>query len=62
LRTSLSLRPRHHPLSFAQFAGCFYLFGAFCGAAIVWMWFSVPETRGKSLEEIETMLREGRIQ
>ncbi len=28
--------------------------------AVVWMWVYIPETRGKSLEQIETMLKEGR--
>lgn len=38
----------------------FFLFAGICVGAVVWIWAYIPETRGKSLEEIETMLKEGR--
>lgn len=41
--------------------GTFYLFTGICVVSWVWMWYCVPETRRRSLEEIETMLREKRI-
>jgi predicted MFS family arabinose efflux permease len=37
-------------------------FGIFCGVCVVawvWMWMYVPETKGKTLEEVEAMLRGG---
>lgn len=34
----------------------FWLFAAFSAIAFVWIWRSVPETRGHSLEEIEEMM------
>lgn len=33
----------------------FYLFGAFSAIAWVWVWRRVPETKGRSLEEIESI-------
>jgi predicted MFS family arabinose efflux permease len=42
-------------------AGTFFLFFAICIISCVWMLRYVPETRGKSLEGIEAMLREGRV-
>jgi major inositol transporter-like SP family MFS transporter len=40
--------------------GVFYLFSAACFGSWVWMWYYVPETRNKSLEEIETALKTGK--
>ena len=34
-------------------AAAFWLFGGFCVAGWVWIYFRVPETKGKSLEEIQ---------
>ncbi|MCP4436010.1 MAG: sugar porter family MFS transporter [Actinomycetia bacterium] len=34
----------------------FWLFATFSAIAFVWIWLRVPETKGKSLEEIEAML------
>ena len=31
----------------------FWMFAAFCAIGLVWVYFGVPETRGRSLEEIE---------
>ena len=42
-------------------ANTFFLFTGVCGLSLIWQYYYVPETRGKSLEEIETMLKEGRI-
>ncbi len=36
-------------------AATFWLFAALCLVAFVWIWRYVPETRGRSLEEIEEM-------
>ena len=41
--------------------GVFFMFSGVCVLAMVWLWLFVPETRGKTLEEIEVMLREGRV-
>ena len=35
--------------------GTFFMYGGICGAAFVFVWFMVTETKGKTLEEIETM-------
>jgi MFS transporter, SP family, galactose:H+ symporter len=35
----------------------FWLFAAFCGAGLVWVYLKVPETKGHSLEEIEAFWR-----
>lgn len=37
------------------------LFGAISIAALVTMYFTVPETKGKSLEQIESMLDRGEM-
>jgi MFS family permease len=42
-------------------SGSFFIFFGVCVLSFIWMWFYIPETKGKSLEEIETMLKEGRI-
>ena len=34
-------------------AGTFWLYAAICFAGFVFVWFLVPETKGKSLEQIE---------
>ncbi|MBS0561280.1 MAG: sugar porter family MFS transporter [Proteobacteria bacterium] len=36
----------------------FWLFAMFCGVGWVWVYFSVPETKGRSLEQIEAAWRE----
>jgi SP family galactose:H+ symporter-like MFS transporter len=36
----------------------FWLFAAFCALGLVWVYFGVPETRGRSLEEIEGSWRD----
>ena len=33
----------------------FYLYSAICAAAFLFVWFMLMETKGKTLEEIETM-------
>ncbi|KAK5080296.1 hypothetical protein LTR70_008739 [Exophiala xenobiotica] len=33
--------------------GTYIFFAAFCGLAAVWAWFLVPETKGKTLEEMD---------
>ncbi len=33
----------------------FWLFASLCGVAFLWIWRKVPETKGRSLEEIEQM-------
>ncbi len=38
--------------------GTFFLYAGLCVGAIVFAWLLVPETKGKSLEEIEDMWRE----
>lgn len=35
----------------------FWLFALFCAAAFIWIYTSVPETRGRSLEDIEQLWR-----
>lgn len=50
-------------LTFMQAYGnssIFYLFGAFCILAIIFVKFFVPETRGITLEEIEANLKAGK--
>ena len=38
-------------------AGTFWLFAFFCAAGGAWIWKRVPETRGRSLEQIEALWR-----
>jgi sugar porter (SP) family MFS transporter len=37
-------------------AGTFWLYSAICGAGFVFVWLRVPETKGKTLEEIERVM------
>ncbi len=37
----------------------FYIYGAFCVVLVLVVWFGVPETKGKSLEEIEAFWSRG---
>ena len=39
-------------------AQTFWLFAAFCAVGLVWVYVGVPETRGRSLEEIEASWRD----
>lgn len=41
--------------------GVFYFFGALCVLSWIWMYFYIPETRKKSLEAVQDMLRAGKI-
>ncbi len=34
-------------------AGCFWLYASLCAPSIIFVWLVVPETKGKTLEEIE---------
>ena len=34
-------------------AGCFWLYASLCAPSIFFIWFVVPETKGRTLEEIE---------
>ena len=34
-------------------AGCFWLYATLCAPSILFVWAVVPETKGKTLEEIE---------
>jgi hypothetical protein len=34
-------------------SAAFWLYAAMCAGDLVFMWFFLPETKGKSLEEIE---------
>ena len=36
----------------------YWLFALFCGIAWVWIYFSVPETKGQSLEQIQQLWME----
>jgi SP family sugar porter-like MFS transporter len=37
-------------------AGCFWMFGGICLAGFLYMWRVLPETKGKTLEDIEREL------
>ncbi len=37
-------------------AGTFWCYGAICFAGLLFVWFTVPETKGKTLEDIEAQL------
>jgi MFS transporter, SP family, arabinose:H+ symporter len=40
-------------------AGTFWIYGAICVAGFVFIHFRLPETKGKSLEQIEGEMGEG---
>ena len=51
-----------HPWLVATFrhAFPFMLYGFFCLLTVLFVWLVLPETRGKSLEEIEELWKPGR--
>ena len=42
-------------------AGMFWTYAAICVAGLLFLYFRLPETKGKSLEEIEISLRKGKL-
>jgi len=42
--------------------GCFWLFAFVCGVAVIFFYVFVPETKGRSLEEIQDILQGRRAQ
>jgi hypothetical protein len=46
-----------HPPSASQF-GAFIFFGAVTTLGVLWVWFFVPETKGRTLEEMDELFGE----
>ncbi|KAB2641200.1 MAG: sugar porter family MFS transporter [Verrucomicrobia bacterium] len=46
------------PVMYEKFglANCFWVYAAICGAGFLFIWFKLPETKGKTLEQIEREL------
>lgn len=38
--------------------GTYVFFAAFCALAIVWVWFFVPETNGRTLEQMDSVFKD----
>lgn len=38
--------------------GAYVFFGVFCALGVVWVWFVVPETKGKTLEQMDEVFND----
>jgi hypothetical protein len=38
--------------------GAYIFFAVWCGASFVWVWFAVPETKGRSLEDMDRLFKD----